>query len=422
MLKDIILQQKIEKDKLAAKSYVQRENLAEAQKYLESDLVKVVTGPRRAGKSVFCLELLKNYNFAYLNFEDENLLKVDNYDDIIQSLAEVYPQANYYLFDEIQNLPNWETFINKLHRRGYKIIITGSNSRLLSKELGTSLTGRFIAFEVLPFSFREYLIAKGYSPNLDDYRVPETKGQLQNELSSYLASGGYPEIVTSSLDVKNYLETLFDSIILTDVVKRFKIRFSRQVYDLATYLVSNYACETSFNRLVSSLEFKSVNTVKKYFSYLEESYLIFAINRYSTKLKEQTRAPQKVFVTDNGLIDAKAFSTSKNTGRLMENIVAIQFLRKGKRPDYELFYYKSHTGKEVDFALRQDNKITELVQVCFDTSDLKTRKREINSLVEAAKTLEVSNLKIITWDEESEKNISESKISFVPLWKWLLIQ
>lgn len=420
MIKQTILQQKNEQSNLLKIPYIQRDNLDKVREQIDTPLIKVVTGPRRAGKSVFSLLLLKDKNFAYLNFDDENLVKAGNYDEIVQAMFEVYPAPQYFLFDEIQNLPAWELFVNKLHRRNYNILLTGSNARLLSKELATTLTGRHLAYEILPFSFREFLEAKNVRFSKDDFTLPETKGRFLNAFEEYLKKGGYPEIVTKGLDVKTYLATLFDSILLKDIVKRYKVRFTSKLYDLATYLISNTASEFSFTKLKNVLGFASVSTVEKYIGYLEESYLFFVLNRFSFKVKEQIKAPRKIYLVDNGFIAAKAFQFSPDTGRLMENLAFVEFIRRGHVPNLDLFYYKTRNGREVDFVVRRENRIEDLVQVSHASADQKTREREIKALREASEELDCRNLTIITWDKEGEEKVKDKVIRFLPMWEWLL--
>jgi len=420
MIKQTILQQKNEQSNLLKIPYIQRDNLDKVREQIDTPLIKVVTGPRRAGKSVFSLLLLKDKNFAYLNFDDENLVKAENYDEIVQAMFEVYPAPQYFLFDEIQNLPAWELFVNKLQRRNYNILLTGSNARLLSKELATTLTGRHLTYEILPFSFREFLEAKNVRFSKDDLTLPEIKGRFLNAFEEYLKKGGYPEIVTKGLDVKTYLATLFDSVLLKDIVKRYKVRFTSKLYDLATYLISNTASEFSFTKLKNILGFASVSTVEKYLGYLEESYLFFVLNRFSFKVKQQIKAHRKIYLVDNGFIEAKAFQFSPDTGRLMENLAFVEFIRRGYVPNLDLFYYKTRNNREVDFVVRRENRIEELVQVSLASADHNTREREMKALREASEELDCRNLTIITWDKEGEEKVKDKVIRFLPMWEWLL--
>lgn len=420
MIKTIISQHKTEKEKIVSQSYVPREKMNFAGKFLESNLIKVITGPRRTGKSVFCILILKDKNFAYLNFDDENLLKTENYDELVKGLYEIYPDAKYVLFDEIQNLDKWELFVNKLQRRGINLILTGSNSKLLEKELSTVLTGRYVCVEIFPFSFREFLRVKNFTIEKGKIQLPEIKGKILNYLNEYINNGGFPEVLVKNLDPKIYLETLFDAILFKDVVKRHKVRFSRQIYDLATYLISNFTSEFSFTKLRNILGFKSTNTIEKYLRYLEEAYLVFVLNRFSFKMKEQIKSPRKIYIADTGLIMAKSFQFSKNIGKLTENLVLCEILRRGYKLNRDVFYYKTDNGGEVDFILRNGTKIERLIQVCYDIDDIKTKERELKSLVKASNELNCNNLEIQTWELEGEEKFRKKIIKFTPLWKWLL--
>ncbi|MFH1654203.1 MAG: ATP-binding protein [Pseudomonadota bacterium] len=418
MIKEAILQDKAEIERIVAQDFIERENLAKYHSDLESPLIKAIMGPRRAGKSVFSLMLLKGRDFAYVNFDDENILKIKNYDELLKAIFSVYHDAKYLFFDEIQNLDKWELFVNKLHRRGYNLILTGSNANLLSKELATSLTGRYIPIEVFPFSFKEYLSARGFL--YKDILLPEEKGKLIGHLESYLLYGGYPEPVTKLLDVKPYLTTLFEAILFKDIVKRYKVRFAQDLYNLAIYLISNFCSEYSLNSLKRALSFRSVRTVQKFLGYLEECYLFFSLNRFDYKLKEQLRSPRKIYVTDNGLVHAVAFGIVPNLGKFMENTVFQWALRKGHRPNRELFYYKTKNKKEIDFVIRRGINIDSLIQVCYAMGESKTREREMSALYEASEELKCDNLMIVTLDTEGTEIYAGKKFEVKPLWKLLL--
>lgn len=420
MIKDIIYQYKAEKEYLLTREYIAREGFESARKFLDSDIIKTIVGPRRSGKSVFSLLLLKDKNFAYLNFDDENLMKIRQYDDMLKAIIEVYREVDFIFFDEIQNLENWEIYVNKLQRRGYNLVLTGSNAKLLSRELGTILTGRYVPFEILPFSFREFLAAKKFQLEEDSLKLPETKGKILNFLSLYIRNGGFPEVTTKDLDVKAYLSTLFDAIIFKDIVKRYKIRFSQEIYELSLYLISNFSCQFTFNRLRNILGFRSTVTLQKYMNYLQEAYLIFILNRFSFKMKEQLKTPRKIYVPDNGYIQAKAFQSSQNLGKLMENAVCIENIRRGHSLNDGMFYYQCKNGRETDFVLREGTKITELQQVCYEIDNPATKERESRAIVQAADELECDLLTVITWDYEAVENYKGKILNFTPLWKWLL--
>lgn len=420
MIKDTILQHKQEKEELLSKSYLLRDKLKPAKKLLSTDLIKIITGPRRAGKSVFSLLLLKDENFAYLNFDDEQLLSIKNYDEILKGISEVYPKSKFILFDEIQNLKNWEVFVNKLHRRGYNLVLTGSNAKLLSQELATALTGRHLLTEVFPFSFKEYLEGKGLTPKSKDISIPEARGEILSYLADYMKNGGFPEVTMKGLDARTYLETLFDAILFKDIVKRYRIRYPQRVYDLALYLIANFCSEFSFSKLKNTLNYPSTKTVQNYFGYLEEAYLFFSLNRFSYKMRAQLKAPKKKYIIDNGFILAKAFQFSQNAGRLKENLVLVEILRRGYKLNTDIFYYKTKNNREVDFVLRKGLSIKQLIQSCLSIDNSETKKRELTALVEAGNELGCDDLLVINWDYEAEERFKGKVVKFIPFWKWLL--
>jgi len=414
-MKEIVLSQKIERDELLGGRYVQREGLKRARESLQGNLIKVIIGPRRAGKSVFSIQMLEGLNFAYLNFDDERLVSTSDYDELLKAIRQVYGETKLILFDEIQNLPKWELFINRLHRRGFNVILTGSNAHLLSRELSTHLTGRYIQFQIFPFSFLEFLRAKEFAMD-EALELKERQGLLLGHLDSYLDKGGYPEIVVKDLDVKNYLTTLFESVLFKDIVKRHSVRYTKMLSDLAHYLITNHSNEFSYTKLKTILEFRSVHTVENYTEYLTEAFLIFSVDRFSFKLKEQMRSPKKGYAYDTGVIHAIRLKTGKDIGRLMENLVAIELMRRG----VEFYYYRSVNGKEVDFLIKRGPKVDELIQVCYDINHYGTRKRELTSLAKAGKAIGCDRLTILTWDYKAEEKYSGERVNFLPLWRWLI--
>lgn len=421
-IKHILLQHKKEKERYLSGSYVPREQLFLAGKFLRKDIIKVILGTRRSGKSVFAFLLLKERPFAYVNFDDDALLKLENTDELLKGIFEVYPDTDFLFFDEIQNLKNWEMFVNKLHRRGYNLILTGSNSRLLSMEMASALTGRHIPITIYPFRFTEIVAARQMDTGKNHVAVPEHKGRLLRLLDDYLSGGGFPDVVVKKIEEASYLETLFDSVLLKDVVKRHRVRFPQKIVDLSLYLTSHYAGEFSFTKLKNALGFNSVVTLQNYISYLEEAYLVFLLNRFSFKPKEQIKSQKKIYLVDNGFASAKAFQFSPNYGKLMENLVFMELLKKGYKPNQTLFYYKTRNQKEVDFVLKEGRAVKQLVQVCYQMTDETTYEREIKALVEASDELRCNSLIILSWDREGVRKWKGKTIRTVPLWKWLLIK
>lgn len=421
MIKNIIHQQKEERATLLSMPYVERLEDDVKAEWLNSSLIKLITGPRRAGKSVMALQLLQEQPFGYLNFDDDLLLKEFNEDDVVQALREVYGNFKYLLLDEIQNLAGWELWVNKLYRRGFNLVITGSNARLLSHELATSLTGRYLPMPVLPFSFRETLKYNKVSiPRSTSAITPGYRGNILHLFDHYLHNGGFPETVLNPGILKNYLSSLFDSVLLKDILKRFRIRQTRQLYDLSNYLLVNYTNLYSCNQLKNDLNFNSVATVQKFVSYLEEPYLFLNLTRYATKIKSQQKSPVKTYIIDNGFIKARSFELSPNSGRLLENAVFVELLRRNYRPRLDLFYHRTRNDKEVDFVLRKGHRVEQLIQVCQIVDNSRTLKREIDALTETAAELNCNNLLLITWDHEETIEKNRRKISIVPAWQWMI--
>lgn len=412
MIKDILILQKRELKRKLKEFYIPRETKL---KEVESDLIKVIIGPRRAGKSSFAIHCLSKLDsFGYVNFDDEKLVEITDYNEIISAVDSIYNKPKYLLLDEIQNLAKWELFVNRLQRQGYNLIITGSNSKLLSSELATHLTGRYSSILLFTFSFKEYLKFRGREL---------TESEIKEYLNSYLELGGYPEPLVKNLDYKDYLLTLLNSIIYKDIVKRFKIRSVQGIEDLSSYLISNVAKDYSYNTLRQITKCRSVHTVEKYLNYLEESFVLFRLNRFSFKVKTQINSPKKIYCFDNGFINAKAFRLSRDIGKIYENMVAIQLKKAELAGKIAFFYWKNQQQQEVDFVVKENTKVKQLIQVCYDLTNLATKKREVRALILASKELKCKNLLVITHDYEAEVLEewfgAKRKIKFIPFWKWL---
>lgn len=396
-MKTTILNQRAERDELLSRPYQQRHTKYDADELLQNPLIKLITGPRRVGKSVFSLLMLQGKNFAYLNFDDNQLLEKWEEDLAMSALDDVYPDYDFMLLDEIQNLLDWDLWVSKLYRRGKNLIITGSNANMLGSEMATVLTGRYLQIEMLPFSLDETMRWKNISPDRE-----EQAAQAITLADDYMRNGGYPETIPARSITKSYLSTLFDSILLKDVARRHKVRNTTDLYNLATYLLSNFCNPISANELAGELGLSSVATTKKFCDYLNEPYLFFYLPRFNNKLKLMNKAPKKVYVVDNGFVQSTAFNLSKNLGRLLENQVFVELLRRGYIPGQTLFYYRTRNDKEIDFVTRKGAKVEQLIQVCYDMTSEKTRKRELDALAEAAEELHCYNLLIITNSQEEK--------------------
>ena len=414
-MKTIILNQRKERDELLSRPYLERRSNQDTEMLLGSHLIKLITGPRRVGKSTQALLMLRNRKFAYLNFDSQQLLDAWDANLVMRMLDDVYPSYEYLLLDEVQNLEAWDLWVSELYRLGKNLVITGSNAKMLSSEMATALTGKYLKVEMLPFSLEEF-----FDWNKQDLGKlsPAQQAEASALIDDYLRNGGYPEVVASRQMTRTYLDTLFDSIVWKDVAKRHSVRNVTDLNDLALYLVSNFCNPVSANELTEELGFSSVNTTKKFMAYLHEPYLFYYLPRYNNKLKLMKKAPRKVYVVDNGFVAAKAFSLSDNLGRLLENQVFVELLRQGYDTDKTIFYYRSRNDKEVDFVLRKGTHIECLVQVCHDMSGSKTEKREIDSLVECAEELNCSNLVIVTNNEERVIDKDGFRIDVVPVAKW----
>lgn len=411
-MKNIILNQRKERDELLSRTYLTRHTSIDSELLLSSKLIKLITGPRRAGKSTQALQILKGKNFAYLNFDSQPLLSTWNPNVVLRMLDDVYPGYDYLMLDEVQNLDAWDLWVSELYRRGVNMVITGSNAKMLSSEMASVLTGRYLQVEMLPFSLEEFLEWN----KLDIHSISEEDNtEVWALIDDYLRNGGYPEVVNSRPLVRNYLDTLFDSIVWKDVVKRHNIRNTTELNNMAMYLVSNFCNPISANELTMNLGISSVNTTRRYMDYLHEPYLFYYLSRYNNKLKLMQKAPRKVYVVDNGFVQAKAFSLSENLGLLLENQVFVELIRRGYDTEKTIFYYRSRNDKEVDFVLREENHVKALIQVCYDMSNEKTVKREVGSLIECAGELHCDNLFIVTASEENLIQKDGNTIRVIPI-------
>ena len=414
-MKTVILNQRKERDELMSRPYLSRRNNLDIELLLNSSLIKLITGPRRVGKSTQALLMLRDKNFAYLNFDNSSLLELWDANIVLRMLDEVYPGYEYILLDEVQNLDAWDLWVSELFRMGKNLVITGSNAKMLSSEMATVLTGKYIQVEMLPFSIEEFFDWN----KLDIHNIkPEQDTESLVLMDDYLRNGGYPETVASRQLTRSYLDVLFDSIVLKDVAKRHKVRNVTDLNNLAMYLISNYCNLISANDLTSELGFSSVNTTKKFLDYLREPYLFFYLHRYNNKLKLMKKAPRKVYVVDNGFVSSKAFSLSDNLGRLLENQVFVELMRRGYDVEKTMFYYRSRNDKEVDFVLRKGTHIECLVQVCYDMSSPKTEKREVDSIVECAGELKCDNLVIVTHNDKRIIEKDGYTINVVPVYEF----
>lgn len=411
--KSIIKEQREELERIEREeTIIVREKLPEAKRVLNYPNILAVLGIRRCGKSLFAYLLAKGSNAGYINFDDERLIEMKNedFDRILTSFYELYGDIEYIILDEVQNIKNWELFANRL-RRTKKVVITGSNSKLLAGELSTHLTGRYIDLELYPFSFKEYLLKKGISEN-KAYTTKE-KAEVLNSLKEYIQIGGFPEAYKFG---KAMISRIYEDILTKDILLRHRITKMEELKKLAHYLITNSSQETTYTKLSKILGIRHIVTISKWISYLENSFLIFKVEKFDFKLKQQFIAPKKFYCIDTGLINCIGFQFSDNLGRLIENAVALELQRRKEKPQSKLYYWKDYQQHEVDFVIKNETKIKELIQVTYASSKNDLPEREVRSILKAGKELKCRTLTIITWDYEAE----EENIRYIPLWRWLL--
>ena len=385
---------------------------------VDSSLAQIVMGIRRCGKSVLCRSALVKAGvaFGYVNFDHAELsdITAEDLNEILKAVYIVYGDVDYLFFDEIQNVPKWQLWVNTLLRQKKRIVITGSNSRLLTDELATYMTGRFIPTELLPFSFAEYRawLRRGNA------RTTVAKVELRRDYDRYFLNGGMPESFVHP-DVRRYVETLYHSILLRDVLQRHRLRDTKRFMDTAYVIMNNFATEFSCNRIAGQLGIKNAVTVQTYIHYLNESYLIRTVQMYGSRAYERTRIG-KVYVIDPGIISY--FSGFSNIGdgygRRLENIVFLQLYRMRRETDAEVFYYKDN-HHEVDFLLRRYTQVWKLIQVSYDISNEKTRKRELSALFSAGAKLGCKDLLLVTDHENGEETQDGMTVKIVDVVTWL---
>lgn len=378
--------------------------------------IVVLSGIRRCGKSTLLQEIraLSNEKDYYLNFDDDRLLhfNIDDFQTLLELFGELFGKQSTFYFDEIQNIKGWERFVRRLHDYGNKVYVTGSNASMLSRELGTHLTGRFYQIELFPFSFSEYLKLMKISHNKTERLSTDDKFLLKSEFNKYFKQGGFPAYLKNKSI--NYLKTLYESILYRDVMVRNKLTNEREVLELVHYIASNTSKLVSYNSLAKAIGVKNATTVKNYLSFLQDSYMVFLVSKYDVSVKKQLQNQKKIYFIDLGLIAEISFQHSENKGRLLENIVFLELRRRSK----EVFYH--NVKHECDFIIRDKNTITEAIQVCWEMDEKETRKRELAGLLDALSNYKLSEGLILTESNEDEIQIENKTIRVIPVWKWLL--
>jgi predicted AAA+ superfamily ATPase len=360
----------------------------------------IVSGIRRCGKSTLLFQLLKERypDALYLNFEDPRLYEFERKDFVRLDKVIAATGSKVLLFDEIQIIPEWERYVRQKLDEGYKLMITGSNASLLSRELGTKLTGRHITKELFPFSYQEFNSFKQLKPSTDS-------------LLQYLDIGGFPEYVKQGAN--EILNHIFDDILIRDIAVRYGIRDVKTLQRLALYLVSNVGKMVTATRLKNLFEVGSTNTITEYLSHLEDSYLLHLVPKFSHSLRKQLINPRKVYAIDTGMISVNSGSFTNDNGWKLENLVYLHLRRS-----YREIYYFLEKG-ECDFIVFVNGVAVEVVQVCFDLNP-DNLDREMNGVVEALTTLKLKEGKIITVHQKERYEKEGCIIDVIPCHEFLL--
>lgn len=396
-LRDIVKKQR--EDLNLAEASIEREAINQIE--LNISFAIVLSGIRRCGKSTLLKQLMKKVkDFYYFNFEDTRVVnfEVEDFEKLNEIFFEEYGDKDYYFFDEIQNVLKWELFVREILDKKKHVIITGSNASLLSKELGTRLTGRHLRFELFPFSYKEFLLLSNKKQGMKSFEV-------------YFKNGGFPEYL--KLKKPEILQELLNDILIRDIAVRHKIRNIKTLREMALYLLTNSSKEFSYNNLKKIFNFGSTNSAISYISYFEDSYLLFIVPKFDYSLKKQIVNEKKVYSIDNGLANANSSSFSQDKGNMLENLVFVNLRKKYK----DIFYFQEKG--ECDFVIKERTKITKAIQVCFDLNE-DNKDREINGLSGA---LEKFNLKegiILTYKQDDEFKIKDKRIKVLPVWRWLV--
>jgi len=405
--------------------------LSKLIRFLHTNQITTIMGPRRAGKSYIMRQaaasLIKENidpkDILIVNFEDPRWPELDLklLENIYQTYLEyIAPKGKPYIFlDEIQEIPKWEKWTRMMHELSKaKMVVSGSNANLLSRELGTVLTGRHLDLNVLPLSFREFLTFNNMTL-LNSVGLLGQAVEIRGLLRKYFEYGSFPEVVLNE-SKKEILLNYFEDIIEKDIIRRYRIRKAGGLKSLVKFYFSNPSAHVTFTSIAKFIKI-SPDSVERFSGYLEGAYVVSLLKRFSFKVKEQEKSPRKVYAVDTGLCNAVGFRFSENLGKLAKNLVFLELKRRQlDDPQLEIFYWKDGQEREVDFVIKHGLKVDRLIQVCWDVTELKTREREIKSLLKASEEFAINKALVITDDEESEEKIKGVLIKYIPLWKWLL--
>ena len=395
---------------------IERSILSEIDKTINLPHVVVISGLRRVGKSTLMRQIIQKYyddqRFYYINFEDERLFKfqAEDFNLLYEALIELYGEQKTFFIDEIQNVDHFENFVRRFYDADFKFFITGSNANLLSREIGTKLTGRHIDMIVRPFSFREYLALQNVTFEQEMLYNTVERSKITSHFQDYLIRGGMPEYLI--YNEPEILSRIYEDIIIKDIAVRYNIANLFEMRDIFLYLITNTANKFSFNKLKTISGIGSITTIKNYIHYLAETFFIQVINKFDYSLKKQLVNDKKAYVVDNGFFNVLSTKMTKNEGWLLENLISNVISESG-----QLYYFGDKS--ECDFLIQKDNKITAAVQVTHELSSV-NEKRELNGLLNALKIFDLKEGLILTNEQESTRIAKDKTINIKPVWKWLL--
>ena len=386
---------------------------------LKSTQAQVVIGVRRSGKSTLCYQALQSADvkYAYADFDDERMSDIEakQLNDVLEILYKIYGDFNYLFLDEIQNVKGWHLFVNRMLRKKMHVIITGSNAKLLSGELATHLSGRNKEIALYPFSFKEFCSMKQVDT---ERKTTKAEAFRRAAFDEFMKQGGFPELFAID-DRKSYVNTLVDNILKRDIEQRYKIAYKASFENMAHHLLNVSPTIVVSQDLANTFHFKSEHTAKNYVGYLKQAYMLIGVSKYSQKSKVRT-VQEKVYAVDVAMMDQRenAFA-GENLGHRLETIVLIHLVRKGKLEGLDVYYLNERYG-ECDFLVCRGNAVLQAVQVSYDITAEKTRKREINGLLLAAKQTGCTNLLLLTDHESSTIEEGGHKIKVQPVYEWSL--
>jgi predicted AAA+ superfamily ATPase len=388
----------------------------ELEKFIETSLVVIISGIRRCGKSSLLYLIkekikLEEEDYCYFNFDDERIIaEISILEDIFNLHMELYGKEPVLFLDEIQNIENWEKFVNRMYEQGVKVFVTGSNAKLLSTEISTSLTGRNKSIELYPFSFSEYLRYKGKVYNISSLST-KSKALLLKDFNSYFETGGFPLVVKEN-DLE-LINNYFQDILYRDIISRYRLSQVNEIKQIGLYFASNVGKLFSYSTLQEVSGIKSLSSIKDYLYYYQQSYLFFYLKKFDFSVNKQIMNPKKLYCIDNAFVHRLGFNFSENKGRILENMVFIELLRRQK----DVFYHIAK--KECDFVIKEGLNIVEAIQVSYQIS-ASNLEREIEGLQEAINTYNLPYGTLLVFNPIDESTSIPQQIKVIPVWKWLI--